>query len=245
MRYKLLGKTGLRVSEICFGTMTFGTEWGWGADKTTSRKLFNIYTDAGGNFLDTANHYTKGTSEKYLGDFIKGRRQHYVIATKYTLSLNYNDPNAAGNQRKNMVQAVEASLKRLKTDYIDVYWVHAWDGLTPADEVMRAFDDLVSAGKVLYIGVSDTPAWKVAQSNTMAELKGWNSYAGLQIEYSLIERNPERELMPMAKEYGMSVVAWGPLGGGVLTGKYLKSSKASSRVPANTRRRNKQNTKIA
>ncbi|OQW30516.1 MAG: aldo/keto reductase [Nitrospira sp. SG-bin1] len=221
MKYKLLGKSGLRVSELCLGTMTFGEDWGWGSNKEESRKIFDAFLNAGGNFIDTANLYTNGTSESYLGEFMEGRRECVALATKYTNSAPGNDPNAGGNQRKNMMQSVEASLKRLKTDYIDLYWMHIWDGMTPVEEVMRAFDDLVRQGKVLYVGVSDAPAWWVAQANTIANLRGWTPFVGLQVEYSLIERTPERELLPMAQALGLTVTAWSPLAGGVLTGKYL------------------------
>ena len=220
MRYRLLGNSGLRVSEAALGTMTFGEEWGWGTPKDESRKVYDAFRDAGGNFLDTANLYTNGASELFLGEFMKGHRPSMVLATKYTNSSPGTDPNAAGNQRKNMVQAVEASLKRLQTDYIDLYWVHIWDQLTPVEEVMRGLDDLVRAGKVLYLGISDAPAWWIAQANTLASLRGWSQFIGLQIEYSLIERTVERELIPMAKALNIGVTAWSPLAGGVLTGKY-------------------------
>jgi aryl-alcohol dehydrogenase-like predicted oxidoreductase len=223
MRYRLLGKSGLRVSELCLGTMTFGEELGWGSSKEESRKVYDAFLEAGGNFLDTANFYTNGTSETFLGEFMRGQRERLVLATKYTLGHPGTDPNAGGNQRKNMMQAVEASLKRLQTDYIDLYWLHAWDQLTPVEEVMRGFDDLVRQGKILYAGVSDMPAWVVAKANTLAELRGWTSFVGLQIEYSLIERTPERELLPMTSGMGLTVTAWSPLAGGVLTGKYTGS----------------------
>ncbi len=224
MQYKLLGRSGLRISELALGTMTFGTEWGWGADKNTSQKIFDAYTDAGGNFIDTANRYTEGTSERYVGEFIAVDRSYFVLATKYTLSNRQGDPNASGNHRKNLVQSVEKSLKRLMTEYIDLLWVHAWDFTTPVDEVMRALDDLVRAGKVLYVGISDTPAWIVSQANTMAELRGWSRFVGLQIEYNLIERTPERDLLPMAKAFDLGITPWAPLAGGALTGKYLDDS---------------------
>jgi aryl-alcohol dehydrogenase-like predicted oxidoreductase len=222
MRYKLLGKSGLRVSELCLGTMTFGEDWGWGASKDESRKVYDAFLEAGGNFIDTANVYTNGTSEQLLGEFMTGHRDRIVLATKYTNAAPGKDPNAAGNHRKSMMQAVEASLKRLKTDYIDLYWLHIWDQITPIEEVLRAFDDLVRQGKILYAGVSDMPAWLVAKANTLAELRGWTSFVGLQIEYSLIERTPERELLPMAAELGLGVTAWSPLAGGLLTGKQLE-----------------------
>lgn len=228
MNYRLLGRSGLRVSELSLGTMTFGEEWGWGTAKDEARKIYDAYREAGGNFIDTANLYTAGSSEKFVGEFVRGHREQMVIATKYSNAAPGTDPNAAGNQRKNMIQAVEASLKRLGTEYIDLYWLHIWDGMTPADEVMRAFDDLVRQGKVLYIGISDAPAWWVAQANTLAELRGWTAFVGLQIEYSLLERTVERELTPMAKAFGLTVLAWSPLKGGVLSGKYAKADQAQS-----------------
>ena len=220
MRYRLLGASGLRVSELSLGTMTFGEEWGWGTAKDEAQKVYAAYREAGGNFIDTANIYTNGTSEKFVGEFIKGHRESVVLATKFSNALPGNDPNAAGNHRKSMFQSVEASLKRLQTDYIDLYWVHIWDGITPIEEVMRGLDDLVRQGKVLYIGISDAPAWLIARANTLAELRGWSQFVGLQIEYSLIERTVERELIPMAKALNIGVLAWSPLAGGVLTGKY-------------------------
>jgi aryl-alcohol dehydrogenase-like predicted oxidoreductase len=230
MRYKLLGNSGLRVSELCLGTMTFGEDWGWGADKEESRAVFQAFAEAGGNFLDTANIYTNGTSETLVGEFVKGDREKWVIATKYSLNTRPGDVNACGNHRKNLFQAVEASLKRLGTDYIDLLWLHLWDSLTPIEEVMRAFDDLVRMGKVLYIGISDSPAWIVSQANTLATLRGWTPFIGLQIEYSLKERTPERELLPMAKALNIGVTAWSPLGGGVLTGKYNQPNPVDGRL---------------
>jgi aryl-alcohol dehydrogenase-like predicted oxidoreductase len=227
--YRLLGRSGLRVSPLCLGTMTFGTEAGWGADKQESQKVFDLYVDRGGNFIDTADAYTSGTSETYLGEFIQSRREQLVLATKYTCNTRQGDPNAGGNHRKNMIQSVEASLKRLKTDYIDLYWLHMWEFRTPVEEVMRAFDDLVRAGKVLYIGVSDTPAWKVSQANMLADLRGWTPLIGLQIEYSLVERTVERDLIPMARELNIGVVPWSPLGGGVLTGKYSRANQPEAK----------------
>jgi aryl-alcohol dehydrogenase-like predicted oxidoreductase len=220
MNYRLYGRSGLKVSEISLGTMTFGEDWGWGSAKEEARKIYDTYREAGGNFVDTANIYTNGTSETHVGEFIRDHRQSVVLATKYTNAMAGTDANAAGNHRKNMVQAVEASLRRLQTDYIDLYWLHIWDRMTPVDEVMRAFDDLVRQGKVLYIGISDAPAWWIAQANTLAELRGWTRFIGLQIEYSLIERTVERELIPMAQAFELGLVAWSPLAGGVLSGKY-------------------------
>ncbi|MGB0071078.1 MAG: aldo/keto reductase [Isosphaeraceae bacterium] len=222
MRYRLLGKSGLRVSQLCLGTMTFGEDWGWGSSKDESRQILDAFFEAGGNFIDTANVYTNGTSESLLGEFLKGDRDRAVLATKYTNAMPGTDPNAGGNQRKNMMRSVETSLKRLQTDYIDLYWLHIWDKITPLDEVMRAFDDLVRQGKILHAGVSDMAAWAVACASTLAELRGWTPFVGLQIEYSLIERTVERELIPMAEALGLGVTAWSPLAGGVLTGKYVE-----------------------
>lgn len=224
MRYKLLGKSGLRVSELCLGAMTFGEEWGWGASKAESRKMFYTFVEAGGNFIDTANNYTGGTSEKYVGEFIASERERFVLATKYVSNMRRGDVNGGGSHRKNLVQSLEASLKRLNTDYIDLYWVHAWDFMTPVEEVMRALDDMVRAGKILYIGISDTPAWIVSQANILAELRGWTPFIGLQVDYSLIQRTPERDLLPMACAFDIGVTAWGALGWGVLTGKYNKKT---------------------
>lgn len=232
MNYQLLGRSGLRVSELCLGTMTFGEDWGWGAAKDEARKIYDAFREAGGNFIDTANLYTQGTSESFVGEFVRSHREEVVVATKYTNAAPGRDANAGGNQRKNMVQAVEASLKRLGTDYVDLYWLHIWDQLTPVEEVMRAFDDLVRAGKVLYVGVSDAPAWVVAKSNMLAELRGWTKYVGLQIEYSLLERTVERELIPVAKDQGMTVLAWSPLRYGLLTGKYLPENAGSGAAQA-------------
>ncbi len=230
MRYKLLGRSGLRVSEIALGTMTFGEEWGWGANKKESQNIFDTYREAGGNFIDTANRYTNGTSEKFVGQFIKPIREQIVLATKYTVVARDGDPNSAGNHRKNMIQSLEASLKRLDTDYIDLYWLHAWDYLTPVEEVMRTFDDMVRSGKVLYIGISDTPAWVVSRANMLAELRGWTPFVALQIEYSLIERTVERELLPMARELELAVTPWAALGGGLLTGKYNRKADEPKRM---------------
>jgi len=230
MRYKLFGKSGLRVSEFALGTMTFGTEWGWGADKETSQKIFDAFAEAGGNFVDTANHYTEGASEKFVGEFIHGDRERFVVATKYTLKTRPGDPNASGNHRKNLVQSLEASLKRLNTDYIDLYWVHAWDFMTPVEEVLRALDDVVRQGKVLYIGISDTPAWVVSQANTMADFRGWSRFAGLQIRYSLADRAAERDLLPMARALDIAVTPWSVLGSGILTAKYNEGQNTEGRA---------------
>ncbi|HSF25450.1 MAG TPA: aldo/keto reductase [Blastocatellia bacterium] len=230
MRYRLLGNSGLRVSEAALGTMTFGEDWGWGTARDEARKVYDAFREAGGNFVDTANLYTNGASESFLSEFMEGHRQSVVLATKYTNAAPGKDPNAAGNQRKNMVQSVEASLKRLRTDYIDLYWVHIWDQLTPVEEVMRGLDDLVRAGKVLYVGISDAPAWWIAQANTLAQLRGWSPFIAMQIEYSLIERTVERELIPVAKALNVGVTAWSPLAGGVLTGKYHGQGASDSKA---------------
>lgn len=230
MRYKLLGKSGLRVSELALGTMTFGENWGWGASFEESRKQFDLFMEMGGNFVDTSVNYTNGTSEKFVGEFIQSNRDYYVVSTKYSLSRNWDDPNAGGNSRKNMMNSVETSLRRLKTEAIDLFWLHMWDYLTPVDEVMRGLDDLVHSGKVLYIGVSDTPAWIVARANMLAELRGWSQFIALQIPYSLAGRDAERELFPMAKDLGLAVTPWGLLEAGLLTGKYTDSPDAPKRL---------------
>lgn len=243
MNYRLLGQSGLRVSELALGTMGFGTEWNWGCDKQLSQQIFDAYANAGGNFIDTANRYTEGTSEKFVGDFIAKDRDHFVVATKYSLRDRGGDLNFAGNHRKNMMRSVKDSLWRLNTDYIDLLWVHAWDGWTPTEEIMKGLEDLVSRGLVHYIGISDTPAWVVSQANTMSQLRGWNQFVGLQIEYSLLQRTVEAELMPMAKAFGMTVTPWAPLGGGALTGKYLKGDKG--RLPESSIRLGDRATSIA
>ncbi|HEY3506682.1 MAG TPA: aldo/keto reductase [Actinocatenispora sp.] len=222
-RYRLLGRSGLRVSPLSLGAMTFGADWGWGADRDEARRIFDTYLDRGGNFVDTANRYTNGTSEKLVGEFAADRRDRLVIATKYTMTERPDDPNSGGNHRKSMVRSVEGSLRRLGTDHIDLLYLHAWDFTTPVDEIMRAMDDLVRAGKVLYVAISDTPAWQVARMQTLAELRGWSPLIALQIEYSLLERTVERDLVPMAAEMGLGVVPWSPLGSGVLTGKYTRA----------------------
>jgi aryl-alcohol dehydrogenase-like predicted oxidoreductase len=230
MRYKLLGHTGLRVAELALGTMTFGSDWGWGADDDESRAMFDAYVDAGGNFIDTANRYTNGTAERLVGQFVGEDRDRFVVATKYTLSQDGQDPNAGGNHRKSLVTALEASLRRLDTDYVDIYWVHIWDTFTPIEEMMRALDDQVRLGKVLYIGISDAPAWVVARANAVAELRGWTRFAALQSQYSLVERNAERELLPMSVNLDMTFTAWGALGTGLLSGKYNKDAASSGRL---------------
>lgn len=222
--YVTLGRSGLRVSPLCLGTMTFGEEWGWGASAADSERILDRYMERGGNFIDTANMYTKGHSEKIIGDHLArtGKRDRLVIATKFSGNLYRNDPNGGGANHKAIVQQCDNSLRRLQTDYIDLYWMHCWDRFTPIEETMRALDDLVSSGKVRYIGVSDTPAWKVAQANVLAELRGWPRFVGLQIEYSLLQRTVEGELIPMAEELGLGVTPWSPLAGGALTGKFTR-----------------------
>ena len=242
MNYRIFGKSGLRVSELCLGTMTFGSEWGWGADYEESKRIFDVYAEAGGNFIDTANRYTEGSSEKMLGEFIASDRHHFVLATKYSLYDKMGDPNFSGNHRKNMLRSVEASLKRLQTDFIDILYVHAWDSITPVEEVLMALNQLVMSGKVLYLAISDTPAWVISRANTIAELRGWNAFIGLQAEYSLLQRTAERDLIPMAKEMGLALTPWAPLAGGALTGKYLKGE--TGRVTEQSARRNEKNTEI-
>ncbi len=227
MRYTLLGHSGLRVSELALGTMTFGTDWGWGASESESTKQFEVFAEAGGTLIDTADNYTNGSAESILGELLAADRDHFVVGTKYSLSLRDGDLNAGGNHRKSLVQALEGSLRRLRTDHVDVLWLHAWDYLTPPDEVIRALDDQVRLGKVLYLGVSDTPAWVVAQMQTLATSRGWTPFAGLQIEYSLVQREVERELIPMARGLGLGVLAWGPLGAGILSGKYARPAALS------------------
>src|SRR6266496_1901391 len=239
MKFKLLGNSGLRVSEMALGAMTFGSDWGWGADDKESRRIFDTYVDRGGNFIDTANQYTEGTSERLVGEFAKEKRERLVIATKYSLSTREGDPNSGGNHRKSMVRSTEESLRRLKTDYIDLLYLHIWDNTTPVEEVLRGMDDLARSGKVVYVGISDTPAWQVSRMQAIAELRGWAPLIALQIEYSLAQRTVERELIPMATEMGLGVIPWSPLAGGVLTGKYSRADLkqgAPSANPAGTRK---------
>jgi aryl-alcohol dehydrogenase-like predicted oxidoreductase len=230
--YVTLGRSGLRVSPFCLGTMTFGEDWGWGSTVADSEAVLARYLELGGNFIDTANGYTKGHSEVIIGDYFArapGRRDRVVIATKFSTNLYPGDPNGGGASRKTIVDSCEQSLRRLKTDYIDLYWLHFWDPHTPIDETMRALDDLVGAGKVRYIGASDTPAWKVAEAQVLAGFRGWSPFVGLQIEYSLIERTVEGELVPMAREMGLGITPWSPLRGGVLSGKYTRANAAQAR----------------
>jgi aryl-alcohol dehydrogenase-like predicted oxidoreductase len=234
-QYVLLGQTGLRVSPLALGTMTFGNE-GWGADEDASRQMFRRYVEAGGNFVDTANVYAQGRSEELLGAFVEesGWRDQLVLATKFTNPLRTGDPNAGGNGRKNIISSLDGSLRRLRTDYVDLYWLHAWDTFTPVEEVMSTFDALVRSGKVRAVGLSDVPAWYAAKAQTLARARGWEPIAALQMEYSLIERSIEREHVPAALDLGMGVTPWSPLASGFLTGKYTRSPEGAAgegRVP--------------
>jgi aryl-alcohol dehydrogenase-like predicted oxidoreductase len=222
-----LGNSGLRVSPFCLGTMTFGEDWGWGSSEDDSHKILSRFIELGGNFIDTANFYTRGHSEKIIGDYLKKsvkRRDQLVIATKFFSSLYSGDPNAGGANRKSLIAACDNSLRRLQTDYIDLYWMHCWDQHTPIEETMSALNDLVSGGKIRYIGFSDTPAWKCAEAQMIAKFRGWAPLIALQIEYSLLERTVEGELVPMAKEMGLGITPWSPLKQGVLTGKYTREN---------------------
>ena len=228
--YITLGRSGLRVSPLCLGTMTFGTEWGLGTAEAESRAILDQYLDAGGNFIDSANVYNFGTSEKMLGKFLKdsGRRDRVVLGTKFTFNLSPGDPNAGGNGRKNIHQAVDASLQRMQTDYIDLYWLHAWDTITPPEEVLSTLTDLVRAGKIRYYGFSNTPAWYVACVQTLADQQGKERLIALQLEYSLASRNIEREHVPAAQHLGLGICPWSPLSGGILTGKYKRDASGVS-----------------
>ncbi|MBJ22768.1 MAG: aldo/keto reductase [bacterium] len=233
MRYQVFGNTGLKVSEFCLGAMTFGEEWGWGSSAEQSRAVFNAFAEAGGNFIDTADVYTGGSSERLLGEFIASERDRYVVATKFTAGPQARDPNAAGNSRKHMRRSLEASLKRLGTDYVDIYWVHVWDFLTPIEEVMQSFDDLVREGKVLYIGFSDAPAWVMSRASTLAELRGSTRPAAMQVQYSLSERGIEGEFLPMAEALDLALCCWSPLDQGILTGKFSLGSRGGDESQRN------------
>ncbi len=231
--YLTLGRSGLRVSPLCLGTMTFGTEWGWGSSEETAKEIFDAYVEAGGNFVDTADGYTGGKSEELVGKFIHERRlrDRIVLATKFTFNQEQGNANAGGNGRKNGFRALESSLRRLQTDYIDLYWMHAWDKVTPVEEVVNTFNDLVREGKIRYYGFSDVPAWYVARAQTLAELRGTERLIALQLEYSLVERNIEREHIPMALELGIGICPWSPLASGFLSGKYTRENRpAESRL---------------
>lgn len=223
-QYSLLGRSGLRVSPLCLGSMTFGTDWGWGSPKETVTAIMDRYLEAGGNFIDTADGYTGGTSETLIGEYLAEtkRRDEVVLATKFTFSGRPGDPNAGGNGRKNIMRALDGSLRRLRTDWIDLYWLHVWDGLTPVEEVMTTLDALVRTGKVRYIGLSDVPAWYFARAQTLAELRGYERICALQLEYSLVERNIEREHLPAARALGVGLCPWSPLASGLLSGKYRR-----------------------
>ncbi len=227
MRYKLLGSSGLRVSEVALGTMTFGEDWGWGADYATSRAIFDKYAEAGGNFIDTATNYTNGTSEKYVGEFVHSERERFVVASKYTLRLmteNQKNPNLGGNSRKAMMNTVERSLKVMKTDYLDLFYIHMWDYTTPVEEVLRGADDLVRQGKILYFAFSDTPAWIISSAIAKAEAYGWARPVAVQVPYNLLNRDVERDVLPMARHHDLAILPWGILGAGTLTGKYSDTS---------------------
>lgn len=228
--YRLLGRSGLRVSPLALGAATFGTEWGWGAEPHEARKLFDLYVERGGNFIDTASTYTHGSSERLLGEFTRDHRESLVLATKYSTLRRPGDPNSGGSHRKNLFASVESSLRRLNTDYIDVLYLHLWDVTTSVDEVLRGMDDLLRQGKVVYVAISNTPAWQVSRMQAIAELRGWSPLVALQIEYNLIERTGERDLIPMAHEMGLGVTPWSPLAGGVLTGKYSRDDRTTTSV---------------
>lgn len=227
MNYYTLGNTGLKVSRLALGTMTFGEDWGWGADEANARQIFDAYLEAGGNFIDTADLYTNGNSERMLGKFIKdsGSRDQVVITTKFSYNSEPGNPNAGGNGRKNILRAVEGSLQRLGTDYIDVYMLHTWDQVTPAVEVLQTLDDLVRSGKVRYVALSDVPAWYAAQMMTIAQERHWEPISTIQLEYSLVERNIEFEYIPMAQAMNTGIMVWSPLASGLLSGKYKPSEK--------------------
>ncbi|HTW09682.1 MAG TPA: aldo/keto reductase, partial [Acidimicrobiales bacterium] len=223
MRHKLLGQTGLRVSELFLGAMTFGEQGGVGAPLDECRRMVDAYADAGGNVIDTAINYRGGASEAFLAELLSGRRDRFVLGTKYTVSRDLADPNGGGNHRKNLRLSLETSLRRLRTDYLDLYWVHIWDRSTPIEETLSGLDDAVRAGKVLYTGISDTPAWVVSRANTLPEWRGLSRFAALQVPYSLLQRDVERDLLPMAESFGMTLAAWSPLGGSVLSGKFTRA----------------------
>ncbi|GAA2616223.1 aldo/keto reductase [Streptomyces axinellae] len=234
--YRLLGRSGLRVSPLALGAATFGTEWGWGAERDEARKLFDRYVERGGNFIDTAATYTEGSSERLLGEFTRGNRESLVLATKYTTLRRPGDPNSGGPHRKSLFASVEASLRRLNTDYIDLLYLHVWDFTTPVEEILRGMDDLVRQGKVLYVAISNAPAWQVSRMQAIADLRSWSPLVALQIEYSLIERTGERDLIPMARETGLGVLPYSPLAGGVLTGKYSRGDLTATSVADSTRK---------
>jgi aryl-alcohol dehydrogenase-like predicted oxidoreductase len=226
--YRQLGRSGLRISPLALGAATFGNDWGWGAEQDEARRLFDLYVEHGGNFVDTAVTYTNGTSERMLGEFVKNRRDGVVLATKYSTLRRADDPNSGGASRKSLFGAVETSLRQLGTDYVDLLYLHVWDSTTPVEEILRGLDDLVRQGKVLYVAISNTPAWQISRLQTIADLRGWSPLVALQLEYNLVERTGERELLPMAREMGLGTVLWSPLAGGVLTGKYGRQDLTAS-----------------
>ncbi|MEU3353107.1 aldo/keto reductase [Streptomyces sp. NPDC037389] len=228
--YRLLGRSGLRVSPLALGAATFGTDWGWGAEQDEARQLFDLYVERGGNFIDTASTYTNGSSERMLGEFSRGKRESLVLATKYTTLRRPGDPNSGGSHRKSLFASVEASLRQLDTDYIDLLYLHVWDFTTPVEEILRGMDDLVRQGKILYVAICNAPAWQVSRMQAIADLRGWSPLVALQIEYSLIERTGERDLIPMAREMGLGVIPYSPLAGGVLTGKYGRDDLTATNV---------------
>ncbi|WP_327393405.1 aldo/keto reductase [Streptomyces sp. NBC_01186] len=234
--YRLLGRSGLRVSPLALGAATFGTEWGWGAEQDEARKLFDLYIERGGNFIDTASTYTNGSSERLLGEFTRDNRESLVLATKYTTLRRPGDPNSGGPHRKSLFASVEASLRQLNTDYIDLLYLHVWDTTTSVEEILRGMDDLVRQGKVLYVAICNAPAWQVSRMQAIADLRGWSPLVALQMEYNMIERTGERDLIPMAREMGLGVVPYSPLAGGVLTGKYSRDDLTAENVADSTRK---------
>ncbi|MEV6445344.1 aldo/keto reductase [Amycolatopsis sp. NPDC051716] len=226
--YRLLGRSGLRVSPLALGTATFGTEWGWGAEKAEARKLFDTYVERGGNFVDTAATYTDGSSERLLGEFARDHRESLVLATKYTTLRRPGDPNSGGPHRKSLFASVEASLRQLNTDYLDLLYLHVWDFTTPVEEILRGLDDLVRDGKILYVAMSNVPAWEVSRMQAIADLRGWSPLIALQVEYNLVNRAAERDLIPMARAMGLGVTPYSPLAGGLLTGKYRRADLTSA-----------------
>ncbi|MGC4938660.1 aldo/keto reductase [Kribbella sp. DT2] len=234
--YRLLGRSGLWVSPLALGTATFGTEWGWGAEKDEARKLFDTYVEHGGNFIDTASTYTDGSSERLLGEFTREHRESLVLATKYSTLRRPGDPNSGGSHRKSMFASVEASLRQLNTGYLDLLYLHVWDFTTPVDEILRGLDDLVRQGKVLYVAMSNAPAWEISHLQAVADLRGWSPLVGLQVEYNLINRAAERDLIPMARAMGLGVTPYSPLAGGLLTGKYSRSDLTSTDTSESARK---------
>lgn len=232
MKYKILGKSGLRVSELCLGTMTFGESWNWGTTTSLANEILKKFTDLGGNFIDTSNNYTDGKSEEIIGSFIKEDRDRYIVATKFTLqNKKYNDNlNMGGNHRKNLFRSVKESLKRLQTDFIDLLYLHMWDYTTPIDQIMKTLNDLVASGKVHHVAISDSPAYIASRGNAVAEYRGWSQFEAYQFPYSLVEREPEREVMPFSKEFGLTMTPWGILDAGLLSGKYTRKKNATGRL---------------